>query len=62
MKKDKFIEFADWINNNWYEPIGYDGMWRLRVEDIEYILEIPEVNLFTTEELYEKWSNGEGES
>jgi len=60
--KEKLIEFAEWINNNWYEPVGYDGQWRLRINDIEYTLPKPKVNLFTSEELYEKFKKGEGVS
>jgi len=59
--EEKEIKFANWINNNWYEPVGYDGQWKLRINDIEYTLEVPKVNLFTTEELFEKYKNNEGE-
>jgi hypothetical protein len=51
MKKEDFgIEFADWINNNWFIPIN-EGRWRLEVENEEYTLDIPEVNNFSTKEL-----------
>lgn len=51
MEKEDFgIEFADWINNNWFIPIN-EGRWRLEVENEEYTLDIPEVNNFSTKEL-----------
>lgn len=53
-------EFADWINNNWYEPKGYDGMWRVRVDDPEYDLPKPKINMFSTEDLYKKFKRKEG--
>ncbi len=53
------LDFADWINNNWYIPAT--GGWRIEVENIEFILPHPKVNYFTTEELFSKFSNGEGE-
>lgn len=56
----KTIEFGNWINNNWYEPTGTDGNWRLNIEHPEFQGELPEVNLFTTDELHEKFINKEG--
>jgi hypothetical protein len=56
---NKCVEFADWISNNWYIP-ATDG-WKLDVENKEYTLAIPKVNYFTTEEIYKKFSNNEGE-
>ena len=53
--KDTAINFINWLHNNWYEPTGTDFYWRLKVEDIEYTLEIPPINLFLPEELYEKF-------
>lgn len=52
MEKEQIfaIDFADWINNNWYVPMN-DGFWRIEVENEEYTLDIPEVNVFSTAEL-----------
>jgi hypothetical protein len=46
-KLSELEDFAHWINNNWYEPLGEDGMWR-KNENAE---DIPSVNLFTCEDL-----------
>ena len=46
-------DFCHWINNNWYEPMGEDGMWR-KNENAEII---PKVNLFTCEELATEYLN-----
>jgi len=54
------VDFANWINNNWYEP-AEDGMWRIRIEHPEYSLPIPEVNIFSTEDLLKRFINKEGE-
>jgi len=43
-EKKTAIEFADWLNNNWYVPMK-DGMWRLEVENIEYTLKKPQINI-----------------
>jgi len=58
----KITDFADWLHNNWYEPEGSDGFWRLKAEDEEYTLPIPNVNFFTSEELAAKYISGEGAS
>lgn len=50
------IEFANWLNNNWYIP-AEDGMWRIMVEHIEYQGKKPKVNVFSTEELYELFTS-----
>lgn len=49
------IKFADWINNNWYESFGHKGLWRLRARDVESFEELPGINVFTSEELYDRW-------
>jgi len=54
------IEFANWLNNNWYVPTGIDSMWKVDVEHPEYEKErlgVPDVNLFTSEELFKKFFN-----
>jgi len=40
-------DFAHWINNNWFEPVGSDGMWRLN-ENAE---KIPHDKHFSNEDL-----------
>jgi len=60
--KSGLVDFLDWIHNNWYTPIGNDGWRKLDVENIEYNLPIPEINMFTSEQLVIKYLNGEGES
>ena len=55
--ENELTEFLDWVNNNWYEPTVYDGMWRLRVDDPEYELPKPEVNFFTSEEIVKRYNN-----
>ncbi len=53
MENEKFefaIEFADYLNNNWYVPTT-DGFWKIDVENDEYTLDVPELNLFSTKEL-----------
>ncbi|CAM1370429.1 hypothetical protein TPENAI_60873 [Tenacibaculum litopenaei] len=56
------IEFADWINNNWFIPTGTDLNWELNKEHPEFELTIEEneVNLYTTEELYVMFENLQG--
>lgn len=58
---DDLSDFADWLHNNWYEPIGTDMEWRLKVDDPEYTLPIPDINQFSSEELAAKYLAGEGE-
>lgn len=55
------IDYANWLNNNWYIPTGTDGAWRINVEHVECGIEEPRINLFTTEELYNKFQKKEGE-
>lgn len=50
------IEFAEWLNNNFYIP-DENGMWRIMVEHIEYQGKKPKVNIFSTEELYELFTS-----
>lgn len=58
--KDTAIEFANWLNNNWYIP-SKQGFWKLDINDEEYQLEEPKINVFNIEELFSKFENGEGE-
>jgi len=60
VKENECVLFADWINNNWYVP-AKEGMWKLDIENIEYRLEVPEINIFTSNELLNKFLNKEGE-
>ncbi len=41
------IEFANWLNNNWYHPYGTGKTWRVSRSETDY----------TTEELYKKWKS-----
>jgi len=55
------IDFLNWIHNNFYVPIGTDLMWRIEIENIECGIEESKLNIFSAEELFEKFKNGEGE-
>lgn len=45
------IEFADWLNNEFYIP-SEDGLWRIMIEHTEFTRKKPKVNIFTIEQLY----------
>ncbi len=45
-------DFANWLNNNWYEAYGLPNEWRLRIDTLA---STPIYETFTTDELYEKW-------
>lgn len=54
------IDFLNWIHNNFYTPTGTDLYWRIETENIECGI-VPEgANIFSAEQLFEKFKNGEG--
>lgn len=59
IKRNKAVDFGNWLHHNWYIP-AKEG-WELDVDNEEYTLSIPDVNYFTTQELFEKFQNKEGE-
>jgi len=60
-KKDHAIRFANWLYNNFFIPVGTDGNWEIDSSHSEFNGDLPEVNLFSTEQLYEKFTNKKGE-
>lgn len=60
LEANRLANFADWLHNNWYEPDGYEGCWRLRVEDTDYELPKPKENIFFASELATAYLNKEG--
>ena len=57
------VWFADWLHNNWLIPIGTDNYWKIDIDNSEYqkTLNVPEPNLFRSEELWELFNDGKGE-
>lgn len=58
------IQFLDWINNNFFIPVGSDGNYGLETEHPEFQLTIEGLDkngIFTSEKLYEMFKKGKGE-
>ena len=58
------IEFANWINNNWWIPTGNDFYWMQDRTNSEYQVTIKEIDLdtfYTTKQLLELFNNKQGE-
>ena len=61
---EEAIEFGNWIKNNWFIPTYEGDGWKLDLNHTEYMPTIDSIDrdsIFSTEELFELFSQGNGE-
>ena len=61
-QRDKAIEFAQWLKNNWFIPTHNGDFWKLDKGHEEYSPTLEtDKTIFTEEELYDFFNEGLGQ-